>query len=111
MSNDAVNPQSSAPDGYISLVARVWVGDNGKLMIRGTIEDAHTGKRLALDLSALAAFLQASLTHSPGQAWDTQNEEKEDMIEKQQSERLGDSPSDADGQNGHAQDPQNGDEG
>jgi hypothetical protein len=47
-------------------VAHFWVGDNGRL-IRGTIEDAHTGTRLALDLSEIVAFLQASLAHSPGQ--------------------------------------------
>ena len=48
-------------------MAHFWVGDNGRL-IRGTIEDAHTGTRLALDLSEIVAFLQASLAHSPGQA-------------------------------------------
>ena len=66
MSNDATNPPSSAPSGYVSFVAHFWVGDNGRL-IRGTIEDAHTGTRLALDLSEVLAFLQTSLAHSPGQ--------------------------------------------
>jgi len=66
LSNDATNPPSSAPGGYVSFVAHFWVGDNGRL-IRGTIEDAHTGARLALDLSEVLAFLQASLAHSPGQ--------------------------------------------
>ncbi len=51
----------------------VWVGDDGEL-IRGTIEDAHTGKRLAIDLSALAALLQESLAHAPGQVRNAQDE-------------------------------------
>src|SRR5207247_7749424 len=67
MSTDATNPPSSAPGGYVSFVAHFWMGDNGRL-IRGTIEDAHTGTRLALDLSEVLAFLQASLAHAPGQA-------------------------------------------
>jgi hypothetical protein len=66
LSNDATNPSPSATSGYVSFVAHFWVGDNGRL-IRGTIEDAHTGNRLALDLSEVLAFLQASLAHSPGQ--------------------------------------------
>jgi hypothetical protein len=52
LNNDAANPQSPAPGGYVSFVAHLWVGDDGKL-IRGTIEDVHTGKRLVLDLSEL----------------------------------------------------------
>jgi hypothetical protein len=66
LSNDATDPSPSVPGGYISFVAHFWVGDNGRL-IRGTIEDAHTGMRLALDLSEVLAFLQTSLAHSPGQ--------------------------------------------
>ena len=77
MSDDAATPQPSASDGYVSLVAHIWVGENGKL-IRGTIEDVHTGSRMALDLSELVAFLQASLVHSPQQAWNLQKESEED---------------------------------
>ncbi len=66
MNDDATNSQSSARGGYISFVAHLWVGEDGKL-IRGTVEDAHTGTRLAVDLSEVLAFLQASLAHSPGQ--------------------------------------------
>lgn len=94
MSDDTVAPQPSASDGYVSLVAHIWVGENGKL-IRGTIEDVHTGTRLALDLSELVAFLQASLAHSPGHASDAQYEGEEGMTEEQQRERPGEGPSDA----------------
>ena len=50
-----------------------------KLLMRlsfpcGTIADAHTGKRLAIDLSALAALLRESLAHAPGQVGDAQDE-------------------------------------
>lgn len=110
MSDDALTPQSSASDGYVSLVARIWVRENGKL-IRGTIEDVHTRTRLALDLSELVAFLQASLAHSPGQAWDAQHEGEEEMAEEQQSERPEEEPSDAGAQDSHTQSPQSGDEG
>lgn len=64
MNNDAARPNEQ-PDGYISLVVHLWVGDQGRL-IRGTIEDVHTGARLPFDLSALAQFLQTTLTHVPG---------------------------------------------
>ena len=81
MDNDAPNPQSSAPGGYISFVTHIWVGDNGKL-IRGTIEDTHTGTRLALDLSELVAFLRTSLMYSPGQAQSSQNQGEEGRDEE-----------------------------
>lgn len=109
MSDDRETPQSLVSNGYVSLVAHLWVGENGKL-IRGTIEDAHTGTRLALDLSELVAFLQTSLAHSPGQAWDGQNEGEKGMTEEQQSERPVEGPSDASAQDNHTQGPQNGDE-
>jgi len=73
LNEDATNPQSSASGGYVSFVAHIWVGEHGKL-IRGTIEDAHTGTRLALDLSEVVAFLKASLMHSPEQAGSPQTE-------------------------------------
>lgn len=73
MGEEITNSQPPAPGRYISLVVRVWVGDDGEL-IRGTIEDAHTGKRLAVDLSALAALLQESLAHAPGQLGNAQDE-------------------------------------
>src|SRR5947209_3554877 len=73
LSEDTMKPQPLAPGGYISLVVHIWVGDNGKL-IRGTIEDAHTGKRSAIDISALAVLLQESLTNAPGQGGNAQDE-------------------------------------
>ena len=73
MSEDATNAQPLASGRYLSLVVHIWVGDDGEL-IRGTIEDAHTGKRLAIDLSALAALLQESLAHAPGQVGSAQDE-------------------------------------
>jgi len=73
LSEDITKPQSLATGRYISLVIHVWVGDDGEL-IRGTIEDAHTGKRLAIDLSALAALLQESLAHAPEQVRNAQDE-------------------------------------
>ena len=101
MNKDTTDTQSSASGGYISFVAHLWVADNGKL-IRGTIEDVHTGKQLALDLSEVIAFLQASLAHSPEQALDMQDEGGEGTM----SERLSvDGP-----QDNHSQSPQNGDE-
>jgi hypothetical protein len=93
LSNDATNPQASAPDGYVSFVAHIWVGENGKL-IRGTIEDAHTGTRLSLDLSEIVAFLQGSLAHSPGQASSSQSEGKSNRNEELPDERAGDGPPD-----------------
>lgn len=73
MGEEITKPQSPAPGRYISLVVHIWVGDDGEL-IRGTIEDAHTGKRLAIDLSALAALLRESLAHTPGQLGNAQDE-------------------------------------
>jgi len=75
LGEEITNPQPPAPGRYISLVVRVWMGDDGELL-RGTIEDAHTGKRLAIDLSALAALLQESLAHAPGQLGNAQDEEE-----------------------------------
>ena len=60
LNEDTMDSQSSASGGYISLVVHIWVGDDGSV-IRGTIEDAHTGAQLAMDFSALAALLQESL--------------------------------------------------
>ncbi len=97
LNNDAANPQSLVSGGYVSFVAHLWVGNDGKL-IRGTIEDVHTGKRLALDLSELVAFLQTSLAYSPGQA----NQGEKERNEEQPSERLGEGSSDADIQDDHA---------
>ena len=81
MNNDATNPQSSASGGYVSFVAHIWVGENGKL-IRGTIEDVHTGTQLALDLSEVVAFLQASLANSPEQEWNLQKEDEKDKTKE-----------------------------
>ncbi len=71
-------------------MAHFWVGDNGRL-IRGTIEDAHTGTRLALDLSEVLAFLQASLAHSPGQA--TQDVAKASLQKNSEATSGPDTPS------------------
>ncbi len=78
-------------------MAHIWVGDNGKL-IRGTIEDAHTGTRLALDLSEVIAFLQASLANAPGQAWNLQIEGSEGMSEERPGEGSGEGQADEDAQ-------------
>jgi hypothetical protein len=110
LNDDATNPQSSAHDGYISFVARLWVGEDGKL-IRGTIEDVHTGTQLALDLSELVGFLQTSLAHSPEQALDLRYEGVEDVNQERPNESEGRDPSDANTQYGDAQSPQNGDKG
>jgi len=72
LSEDTTNPHPLAAGRYISLVVHIWVGDDGELL-RGTIEDAHTGKRLAIDLSALAALLRESLEHAPGQVGNAQD--------------------------------------
>lgn len=93
MNSDEMDPQSSTSDGYISFVAHIWVGDDGEL-IRGTIEDAHTGARLAIDLSELVAFLKASLVHSPGQAWNMPTEGDENMSLERPSYGLGEGLSD-----------------
>ncbi len=47
--------------------------EDGELL-RGTIEDAHTGKRLAIDMSALAALLRESLAHALGREGKAQDE-------------------------------------
>ena len=65
LSEDTMNPQPLAAGRYLSLLVHIWVGEDGELL-RGTIEDAHTGKRLAIDISALAALLRESLEHAPG---------------------------------------------
>ncbi len=65
MSEDTTNPRPLAPGRYLSLGIHLWVDEDGELL-RGTIEDAHTGKRLAIDLSALAALLRVSLEQTPG---------------------------------------------
>ena len=75
MSEDTTHPRPQAPGRYLSLVVHIWVGKNGELL-RGTIEDAHTGKRLPIDLSALAALLRESLAQAPGQEGNTQDGEK-----------------------------------
>lgn len=73
MSEDTLNLQPPAAGRYLSLVVHIWVGEDGELL-RGTIEDAHTGKRLAIDISALAALLRESLAHAPGQEENAQDE-------------------------------------
>jgi hypothetical protein len=73
LGEEITKPQPAARGRYISFVVHIWVGDDGEL-IRGTIEDAHTGKRLAIDLSAFAALLRESLAHAPGQVANTQDE-------------------------------------
>jgi hypothetical protein len=73
LSEDATHPRPQAPGRYLSLVVHIWVGEDGELL-RGTIEDAHTGKRLAIDLSAFAALLRESLAHAPGQVGNAQDE-------------------------------------
>lgn len=60
LNHGAADPQSPASGGYLSLVVHIWVGEDGRV-IRGTVEDAHTGARLAIDFSALAALFQESL--------------------------------------------------
>jgi hypothetical protein len=111
LSNDAANSQSLVPDGYVSLVVRIWVGDSGKL-IRGTIEDVHTGAQLAIDLSKFAALLRASLAHTPGHMPDVQKEEAEETISELLGRILGEAPldTDADDTEDHAPDPRNGGE-
>ena len=73
MSEDTTNPRPLAPGRYLLLVVHLWVGEDGELL-RGTIEDAHTGKWLAIDISALAALLRESLAQAPGQAGNAQEE-------------------------------------
>ncbi len=73
LSEDTTTPQPLAPGRYLTLVVHIWVGEHGELL-RGTIEDAHTGKRLAIDLSALAALLRESLAHAPGKEGNAQAE-------------------------------------
>lgn len=90
-------------------MAHIWVGENGKL-IRGTIEDAHTGTRLALDLSEVVAFLQASLAHSPEQVWSPQSEGSEDISEERPGEGSGEGPSDREFQDDLARDLHMGEE-
>jgi hypothetical protein len=109
LSNDELHPQSAAPGGYISLVARIWVGDDGEL-IRGTIEDVHTGARLAFDLSAFTAFLRASLEDALKNALATHKEREAQMMEEQQSELREERPPDADGEDGPLAGEPNGEE-
>jgi len=73
LGEDSTKPQPRAAGGYLSLVVHLWVGADGELL-RGTIADAHTGKRLAIDLSALAALLRESLAQAPGQGGNAQDE-------------------------------------
>ncbi len=110
LNSDEMNPQSSASDGYVSFVAHIWVADNGKL-IRGTIEDAHTGARLALDLSEILAFLQTSLAHSPRQVGTLQTEGNGDTSESQPGDKSGEGLPDASDEDNHAQGEQSGAEG
>lgn len=72
LSEDTTTPQTLTHGRYLSLVVHLWVGEHGELL-RGTIEDAHTGKRLAIDISALAALLRESLEHAPGQEANAQD--------------------------------------
>jgi hypothetical protein len=73
LGEDITKPQPPATGRYLSLVVHLWVGADGELL-RGTIADAHTGKRLAIDISALAALLRESLAHAPGQVGNAQDE-------------------------------------
>jgi hypothetical protein len=73
LGEESTNSQPPAPGRYLSLVVHIWVGEDSELL-RGTIEDAHTGKRLAIDLSALAALLRESLAHAPGYEANAQDE-------------------------------------
>jgi hypothetical protein len=72
LSEDTTNPQPVVSGGYISLVVHIWVGDDDELL-RGTIEDAHTRKRLAIDISVLAALLRESLANAPGHEGNAQD--------------------------------------
>jgi hypothetical protein len=63
LNKDTPDSRPKPSGGYISLIAHIWVGDDGNV-IRGTIEDAHTGVRLAVDFSAFAALLQKSLVQA-----------------------------------------------
>jgi len=83
VSEGTTDSQSPASGGYISLVVHIWVGDDGRV-IRGTIEDAHTGAQLAMDFSALAALLQESLASAgvlnpPGEEHRREKSEKMPM--------------------------------
>jgi len=62
VSDDLIGRSPEDSGGYLTLAIRIWVSARGKL-IRGTIQDVHTGARFGLDLSNLAAFLQACLAH------------------------------------------------
>jgi len=73
LGKEITKPQPLAIGRYLSLVVHLLVGDDGEL-IRGTIADAHTGKRLAVDISALAALLRESLAHAPGQLGKVQDD-------------------------------------
>jgi hypothetical protein len=73
LSEDITKPHSLVSGDYISLVVHIWVGEDGELL-RGIIEDAHTGNRLAIDLSALAALLRESLAQAPGHEANAQDE-------------------------------------
>jgi len=73
LGEDITNLQPPASGRYLSLMVHIWVGEDGELL-RGTIEDAHTGKRLAIDISALAGLLRESLAQAPGQAGNAQDE-------------------------------------
>jgi hypothetical protein len=75
LNEDTTTSRPLAPGRYLSLVIHLWVGEDGELL-RGTIEDAHTGKRLAIDLSALAALLRQSLEYAPGQEANAQDGEE-----------------------------------
>lgn len=75
-SPDPAAPLPEPNDGYVALLARFWVGKDGKL-VRGWIEDAHTGQRLALDLSRLVEFFSASLSSRVGAAADQEAEPEE----------------------------------
>ncbi len=80
LKEDTTASQSSASGGYISLVVHIWVGDDGRV-IRGTIEDAHSGEQLAVDFSALAALLQVSLA-SGGALNPLREEHRREKIEQ-----------------------------
>ena len=52
---------------YLAYLVRLWtVHDNGDVVWRASVEDAHTGERRAFaDLDGLVEFLQATVTDAP----------------------------------------------
>jgi hypothetical protein len=57
------------PTGYLTLIARLWIDEDGT-RVRGSLIDSHTGAQLPLDLTTLLAFVRSSLQHTVGQPMD-----------------------------------------